>query len=187
VELGDRPFLVVFDRSGTILGNGADGVDKTLVGQNFFGSYVQDFINHNAILNNATLFLLKGNQGYAIYDYGRGERLNTQYPVFIGDRPEFFIQIVTPTDQIHSLIQHVISGENLKMLTLFTSTFVAVAILIILLAKWNSTLSKEVQKKTTELLETERRKKQIEESYEFMKGYLNDVLKEVKAAIGSKR
>jgi hypothetical protein len=140
------------------------------------------FLNHNAILNNATLFLLKGNQGYAIYDYGRGERLNTQYPVFIGDRPEFFIQIVTPTDQIHSLLQNVISGENLKMLTLFTSTFVAVAILFILLTKWNSTLSKEVQKKTTELLETERKKKQIEESYEFMKGYLNDVLKEVKAA-----
>jgi hypothetical protein len=73
------------------------------------------------------------------------------------------------------------------MLTLFTSTFVAVAILIILLAKWNSTLSKEVQKKTTELLETEQKRKQIEESYEFMKEYLNDVLKEVKAAIGSKR
>ena len=42
VELGDRQFLVAFDRSGTILAN---GVDKKLIGQNYFGNYVQDFIN----------------------------------------------------------------------------------------------------------------------------------------------
>jgi len=74
VELGDRQFLVAYDRSATILAN---GVDKKLVGQNYFGSYVQDFINNNAILNNLTRSLLMGNPGYAIYDYGRGERLNT--------------------------------------------------------------------------------------------------------------
>jgi hypothetical protein len=181
VELGDRQSLVAYDRSGTILANEAE---KTLVGQSFFGSYVQDFINRNAILNNATRLLLEGKQGYSIYDYGKGERLNTQYPVFIDGRPEFFIQIVTPTDQINSQIQDALSAENLKMLTLFISTFVSVTILILLLAKWNSTLSKEVQKKTMELLETERRKKQLEESYEHMKGYLNEVLREVKTGIG---
>jgi hypothetical protein len=184
VELGDRQFLVAYDRSGTILAN---GVEKTLVGQSFFGGFVQDFINRNAILNNATRLLLEGKQGYSIYDDGKGERLNTQYPVFIDGRPEFFIQIVTPTAQIHSQIQEVLSAENLKMLTLFISTFVSVAVLIFLLAKWNSTLSKEVQKKTMELLETERRKRQIEESYEHMKDYLNEVLREVKIGIGSRR
>ncbi|HZD34219.1 MAG TPA: PDC sensor domain-containing protein, partial [Nitrososphaeraceae archaeon] len=126
---GDRQFLVAYDRSGTILAN---GMDKKLVGQNYFGSYVQDFINHNAILNNLTRSLLMGNSGYAIYDYGRGERLNTQYPIILGDRAEFFIQIVTPTEQIHSQVQDVISSESLKMLALFTSTFAAVAVLIII-------------------------------------------------------
>lgn len=184
VELGDRQFLVAFDRSGTILANGAD---KKLIGQNYFGNYVQDFINHNTILNNLTRSLLMGNSGYAIYDYGRGERLTTQSPVIIGDRPEFFIQIVTPTDQIHSQIRHVISAENLKMLTLFTSTFVAVVVLIILLAKWNNTLIKEVEKKTRELFEAEKRRKEIEESLESMKEYLNDVLKEAKTAMGIRR
>jgi hypothetical protein len=184
VELGDRQFLVAFDRSGTILANGAD---KKLIGQNYFGNYVQDFINHNTILNNLTRSLLVGNSGYAIYDYGRGERLTTQSPVIIGDRPEFFIQIVTPTDQIHSQIRHVISAENLKMLTLFTSTFVAVVVLIILLAKWNNTLIKEVEKKTRELFEAEKRRKEIEESLESMKEYLNDVLKEAKTAMGIRR
>ena len=184
VELGDRQFLVAFDRSGTILAN---GVDKKLIGQNYFGNYVQDFINHNTILNNLTRALLMGNSGYAIYDYGRGERLNTQSPVIIGDRPEFFIQIVTPTDQIHSQIRHVISAENLKMLTLFTSTFVAVVVLIILLAKWNNTLIKEVEKKTRELFVAEKRRKEIEESLEYMKEYVNIVLKEAKTAMGIKR
>ncbi|HJR47315.1 MAG TPA: cache domain-containing protein [Nitrososphaeraceae archaeon] len=184
VELGDRQFLVAFDRSGTILANGAD---KKLIGQNYFGNYVQDFINHNTILNNLTRSLLMGNSGYAIYDYGRGERLTTQSPVIIGDRPEFFIQIVTPTDQIHSQIRHVISAENLKMLTLFTSTFVAIVVLIILLAKWNNTLIKEVEKKTRELFEAEKRRKEIEESLESMKEYLNDVLKEAKTAMGIRR
>jgi Cache domain len=184
VELGDRQFLVAFDRSGTILAN---GVDKKLIGQNYFGNYVQDFINHNTILNNLTRALLMGNSGYAIYDYGRGERLNTQSPVIIGDRPEFFIQIVTPTDQIHSQIRHVISAENLKMLTLFTSTFVAVVVLIILLAKWNNTLIKEVEKKTRELFVAEKRRKEIEESLEYMKEYVNVVLKEAKTAMGIRR
>jgi hypothetical protein len=184
VELGDRQFLVAFDRPGTILANGAD---KKLIGQNYFGNYVQDFINHNTILNNLTRSLLMGNSGHAIYDYGRGERLTTQSPVIIGDRPEFFIQIVTPTDQIHSQIRHVISAENLKMLTLFTSTFVAIVVLIILLAKWNNTLIKEVEKKTRELFEAEKRRKEIEESLESMKEYLNDVLKEAKTAMGIRR
>ena len=184
VELGDRQFLVAFDRSGTILANGAD---KKLMGQNYFGDYVQDFINRNTILNNLTHALLMGNSGYAIYDYGRGERLTTQSPVIIGDRPEFFIQIVTPTDQIHSQIRHVISAENIKMITLFTSTFAAVVVLIILLAKWNNTLIKEVEKKTRELFEAEKRRKEIEESLESMKEYVNDVLKEAKTAMHIRR
>jgi len=184
VELGDRQFLVAFDRSGTILANGAD---KKLMGQNYFGDYVQDFINRNTILNNLTHALLMGNSGYAIYDYGRGERLTTQSPIIIGDRPEFFIQIVTPTDQIHSQIRHVISAENIKMITLFTSTFAAVVVLIILLAKWNNTLIKEVEKKTRELFEAEKRRKEIEESLESMKEYVNDVLKEAKTAMHIRR
>jgi cache domain-containing protein len=184
VELGDRQFLVAFDRSGTILAN---GVDKKLMGQNYFGDYVQDFINRNTILNNLTRALMMGNSGYAIYDYGRGERLTTQSPVIIGDRPEFFIQIVTPTDQIHSQIRHVISAENIKMITLFISTFAAVVVLIILLAKWNNTLIKEVEKKTRELFEAEKRRKEIEESLESMKEYVNDVLKEAKTVMDIRR
>ena len=78
VERIDTPFLVAFDTNGTMLANGAS---QTLVGQNFFGNYTQQFINHNLILNNQTRALLVGNPGSAVYDYGRGERLTTGSPI----------------------------------------------------------------------------------------------------------
>jgi len=59
--------------------------------------------------------------------------------------------------------------------------------LIILLAKWNNTLIKEVEKKTRELFEAEKRRKEIEESLESMKEYVNDVLKEAKTAMDIRR
>ncbi|HSE99542.1 MAG TPA: cache domain-containing protein, partial [Nitrososphaeraceae archaeon] len=73
-------FLVVYDKKGTLL---AVGADKSLLGKNFFGESVQNFTNHNPILMNLTQNLLHGIPGYAIYDYGRGERLTTNVPVFI--------------------------------------------------------------------------------------------------------
>ena len=80
-------FLVVYDRNATLL---AVGASKALVGKNFFGAFTQNFINHNEILNNLTRSLLAGNPGFAVYDYGRGQRLNTQYPIFINDKPVYF-------------------------------------------------------------------------------------------------
>ena len=70
-------------QNGTMLANGAS---QTLVGQNFFGNYTQRFINHNFILNNLTRTLLAGNPGVAIYDYGRGERLTTGFPIFVNGK-----------------------------------------------------------------------------------------------------
>ena len=63
-------FLVAFDKKGNLLAVGASG---DLVGKNFFGNETQQFINHNNDLNNLTRYLLAGNIGYAMYDYGRGE------------------------------------------------------------------------------------------------------------------
>jgi hypothetical protein len=91
-------FLVTYNKRGTILAN---GISKSLVGQNFFGDYTQRFIKHNTILNNLTRNLLAGNSGSAVYDYGQGERLTTQYPVFVNGIPTYFIQVVQPTSQIY--------------------------------------------------------------------------------------
>jgi hypothetical protein len=160
-------FLVVYDKNGTILANGAS---ETLVGQNFFDDYTQKFINHNKVLNDLTRNLLAGESGVAVYDYGRGERLTTQYPAYVNGRPLFFIQIVTPASEIYSKINNVLSAQRTEIVSLSVAAgVVAIAVLVILLSKWNIILRREVKRRTQEL----------EDSYDEMKQYLQEVLKEV--------
>jgi hypothetical protein len=162
-------FLVAYDKNGTILANGAS---RTLVGQSFFGDYTQKFINHNEILNNLTRNLLAGNPTAGIYDYGKGERLTSGHPIFVNGNATFFLQVVTPTSQIYSIVNNVLSVQRIKMMISFfaAASTVAIVVLIILLRKWNIILRKEVRRRTMEL----------EESYDEMKSYLQEVLKELK-------
>ena len=146
-------FLVIYDKTGTLL---AVGADKSLLAQNFFDDTVQTFINHNPILTNLTQNLLQGNPGNAIYDYGRGERFTTNYPVLINGKPAYFIQIVTPTDIIYSEINNVLFGEKLQMFTLIVGTVAAITTLIMFLIKWNIVLNDVVKKRTKELQESNR-------------------------------
>lgn len=147
-------FLVGFDKSGTLL---AVGIDRTLVGKDFFGPAVQAFVNHNAILNNLTRSLLNGKAGYAIYDYGRGERINTASPISIEGQHMYFMQLVTPTNLILSKIADTLSTERLKSYSLLVGTLAAVAVLIIFLIKWSNTMEREVRKRTFQLNESNRK------------------------------
>ena len=161
-------FLVAFDKKGTIL---AAGASNDLVGKDFFGEDVQQSVNHNEILNNLTRDLLSGKSGYGVYDYGEGERLTTQYPVFVNGSPEFFIQIVTPTSEIYAKIDEVLSIQQVRILPLIViASTVAIAVLVILLKKWNLILANEVKRRTQEL----------EESYEEMKNYIGQVQAELR-------
>jgi signal transduction histidine kinase len=147
-------FLVGFDKSGTLL---AVGIDRTLVGKDFFGPAVQAFVSHNAILNNLTRNLLNGKAGYAIYDYGRGERINTASPISIEGQNTYFMQIVTPTNLILSKIADTLSTERLKSYSLLVGTLAAVAVLIIFLIKWSNSMEIEVRKRTFQLNESNRK------------------------------
>lgn len=144
-------FLVAFDKTGNLLAVGASG---DLVGKNFFGNETQQFINYNKVLNNLTQYLLGGNAGHAMYDYGRGERLNTQSPILVGAEPVYFVQVVTPTDRIYLKIDSVLFTEGLKMFSLLTGTTAAIIVLVFLLRKWYSVLEDEVTKRTRDLNES---------------------------------
>jgi signal transduction histidine kinase len=141
-------FLVVYDKSGTIL---AVGADKSLVGKNFFSKTVQIFTMQNEILNNLTRTLLAGNPNVGVYNYGKTERINTGQPVIIQDTPTYFIQVVTPTREIFAKTADTLFTERLKSYSLLTTVFVSVAILTIFLLKWSNTMRKEVIKRTHEL------------------------------------
>ena len=141
-------FLVAYDKNGTIL---AVGADRNLVGKNFFGSTVQDFVGHNKILNNLTRTLIKGNPAFGIYDYGRTERINTAEPIFVGNKPIYFIQVVTPTKAIFSKVSETLFTERVKGYSLLIAVFASVGILVIFLLKWSNTMEKEVVKRTKAL------------------------------------
>lgn len=141
-------FLVVFDRNGIMLANGAS---KTLVGKSFFADYTQKFINYNPKLNNLTHSLLAGNSGYAVYNYGRGERITTQYPIFVNGKPIYYVQFVQPTTQIYSKVNDILFSQRIETFSLLAGATVAIVILIIFLSKWSSLLSREVQRRTMEL------------------------------------
>jgi signal transduction histidine kinase len=144
-------FLVAFDSKGTLL---AVGADQSLVGLDFFGETTQNFINHNPTLNKITTELLQGSSGSAVYDYGRGERLQTYQPIYVAGRPTYFLQVVTPTETIYSQIDPILSRENGKLALLLAGPTGASAILIMFLVLWNSSLGKEVKKRTRELQES---------------------------------
>ena len=144
-------FLVIYDKNGTIL---AVGADRNLVGENFFGTTVQNFIGHNEILNNLTGSLLKGHPNYGVYDYGRSDRINTGQPILVQNTPTYFLQIVTPTKAIFSKISDTLFTDRLKGYSLLVAVFASLGSLVIFLLKWNNTMEKEVIKRTNALNKT---------------------------------
>ena len=151
VEDVNAKFLVAFDTKGDLL---AVGANNDLVGKNFFRNETQHFINYNKDLNNLTRYLLAGNTGNAVYDYGRGERLNTQSPIFVGTKPVYFLQVVTPTDRIYLKINSVLFTESAKMLSLLAGATTAIIVLVFLLRKWYIVLENEVGRRTRDLNES---------------------------------
>lgn len=121
----------------------AAGINEIFVGQNFFDNYVQQFVDHNKILK-ITLSLLAGNAGYAVYDYGKGERITTGYPILVNGKPTYFLQAIMPTAHIYSMVEDVLSIQRVKIFSVFTATStVAIVVLIVLLRRWNIILRKE--------------------------------------------
>jgi signal transduction histidine kinase len=144
-------FLVAYDKQGTIL---AVGADESLVGLPFFGTAVQDFVNRNPTLNSHMVKLLGGQSGYAVYDYGRGERLTTYQPIYVDGAPTYFLQVVTPTATIYSQIDPILSRESGKLFLLLAATIAAAAVFVVFLLFWNSVLRKEVYRRTSDLQES---------------------------------
>jgi signal transduction histidine kinase len=146
-------FIAAFDSKGTIL---AVGANASLVGLDYFGDTTQNFINRNPTLNKITTELLQGNTGDAVFDVGRGERLETHQPIYVRGNPTYFLQVITPTDTIYSQITPIFTRESERLALFLAVPTGASVILIIFLLLWNSSLGKEVKKRTRELQESNR-------------------------------
>jgi signal transduction histidine kinase len=180
----NQQFLVVLDQEGNLLTNPGNGA---LLGQNFFGQYVQKYVNKNEVLNNLTRNLLKGQSGYGIYDYGEGERIMTQQPISINGKPEFFLRVVTPTMSLYSDLEDSLFVERIKLFSLFAATLAGVAVLMIFLMKWNNSLKKEVKKRTKELDDSNKQlveaNNQLEFNNKLQKEFINIAAHELRTPI----
>jgi signal transduction histidine kinase len=126
------------------------------LGKSFFDNEVQKFFNYSDTQNEYYRKVFAGQLlgGYAVYDFGSGERLNTGYAMFLQGKPAYFTFTITPTADIYSHVNEVLFTERLKMFSLLAGTIAAVLVLIILLIKWNNILNKEVKRRTEQLEET---------------------------------
>jgi signal transduction histidine kinase len=130
---------------------------------------------------------LKGNAGTAVFDAGRGERLSTSQLIYVSGSPRYFLQVVTPTEIIYSEIDPIISRESGKLALLLAGPTGASAILIIFLLLWNSSLGKEVKKRTRDLLESNRllgvTNEQLTERDRVQKEFINIAAHEMRTPI----
>jgi signal transduction histidine kinase len=173
-------YLTAYDKKATIL---ATATSQSLIGKSFFGDYSQQFIKHNKVLTDFVRNLLAGTPGYAIYNYGDGEKLTTGYPIFADGKPVYFIRLITPTAGIYSHINDVLFTERLKMFSLIAGTTAAIAILIVFLIKWNS-LNDKVKKSAKELGESNKQLKlaneQLKVHDKMQKEFINIASHEMK-------
>jgi signal transduction histidine kinase len=143
-------FLVVFDKEGNYI-----ATPRTqLLGKNYFGNQAQQIFHYNQLQYNLYRQLFEGKSGYAVYDFGIGERLNTGYPVFVQGKPTYFVSAVTPTSVIYSQINGVIFTERIETFSLLAGTTAAIVVFIIFLIRWSSNLNDEVKRRTRELNES---------------------------------
>jgi signal transduction histidine kinase len=145
-------FLVAYDSNTNYI-----ATPRTqFLGKSFFDNEVQKFFNYSDTQNEYYRKVFAGQLlgGYAVYDFGSGETLNTGYAMFLQGKPAYFTFTITPTADIYSHVNEVLFTERLKMFSLLAGTIAAVLVLIILLIKWNNILNKEVKRRTEQLEET---------------------------------
>ena len=144
----ESQFLVAYDKSKNYI-----ATPRTqLLGKNFFANDIQEFFHHNQIQNNLYQQVFSGKPGYAVYDFGSGERLNTGYPIFLSGKPTYFVFVITPTATIYSQVGKVLFSQRIETFSLLAGATVAIVILIVFLIKWSS-LSEEVKRRGKELEE----------------------------------
>jgi signal transduction histidine kinase len=129
---------------------------QSLIGLPFFGNKSQNITGHNELLNNMAKSVMSGNPSSVIYAFKNGERLNTGYPIAVDKNAisRYSLFIITPTSSIYSKINVGISMERSEMFSLIVGFTAAITILIIFLIRWNSSLDKEVKRRTSELEES---------------------------------
>ncbi len=181
----DSTFLVAYDRNSNYISTPR----TNFLGESLFSNEVQRFFNFNDIQNKYYRHVFDGQLlgGYAIYDFGAGERLNTGYPVSVDGKPQYFVFVITPTASVYSDINKTLSAERSKFFLLIAGITVAILILILFLVKLNSILNEQVKRRTKDLEESNKRLKTANEKLnihdKMQKEFINITAHELRTPI----
>ncbi|MBA2268867.1 MAG: HAMP domain-containing histidine kinase, partial [Nitrosopumilus sp.] len=153
----DSKFLVAYDRNFNYISTPR----TNFLGTTLFSDEVQRFFNFNDIQNKYYQNVFDGRLfgGYAIYDFGTGERLNTGYSVSVDGKSKYFVFIITPTASVYSDIDETLSAERSKFFLLIAGITAAIVILVLFLVKLNSILNEQIKRRTKDLEESNKRLK----------------------------
>jgi signal transduction histidine kinase len=124
---------------------------NSFIGKPFFGSYTQQATGYNNVLNSLIHTVINGKPAFAVYNFKNGDRLTTGFPVVLGGKPTYFVFAITPMSIVYSQIDKTTSTGRIEMFSLLVGTTAAIAMLVIFLIRWSSTLDNEVKKRTKEL------------------------------------
>ncbi len=124
-----------------------------------FSDEVQRFFNHNDIQNKYYQDVFNGRLfgGFAVYDFGTGERLNTGHPVSVDAKSKYFVFLITPTASVYSDIDKTLLEERSKFYMLIAGITTAIVILVLFLIKLNSILNEQINRRTKDLEESNKR------------------------------
>ena len=181
----DSRFLVAFDRNSNYISTPR----TNFLGLSLFSDEVQRFFNFNDIQNKFYQNVFDGRifGGYAIYDFGDGERLNTGYPVSVNGLSTYFVFIITPTALVYSDIDETLSAERSKFLLLIGGITTAIVILVLFLVKLNSILNEQIRRRTKDLEESNKRLKTANEQLKIhdimQKEFINITAHELRTPI----
>jgi signal transduction histidine kinase len=181
----DSRFLVAFDRNSNYISTPR----TNFLGLSLFSDEVQRFFNFNGIQNKFYQNVFDGRifGGYAIYDFGDGERLNTGYPVSVNGLSTYFVFIITPTALVYSDIDETLSAERSKFLLLIGGITTAIVILVLFLVKLNSILNEQIRRRTKDLEESNKRLKTANEQLKIhdimQKEFINITAHELRTPI----
>jgi signal transduction histidine kinase len=181
----DSSFLVAYDRNSNYISTPR----TNFLGESLFSSEVQRFFNFNDSQNKYYRNVFDGQLfgGYAMYDFGTGERLNTGYPVSVDGKSKYFIFVITPTASVYSDINKTLSAERSKFFLLIAGITAAILILILFLVKLNSILNEQVNRRTKDLEESNKRLKTANEQLnihdKMQKEFINITAHELRTPI----
>ena len=143
--------LVFFDKNATLLAGYP--LPASSIGNSMFSANNQKILSDSGrpAVNQLFRNVLSGKLYSAELDLGDGPRLVTGHSILADGTPTYFLNIPTPFKQILSPIQTLVSRELLLNLVLLAAFTAAMIYLVWNMARWGTTLSNEVKKRTQQL------------------------------------